>query len=235
MKKDDKIIQKVLRIKMCEEFEICNKIYTIFKKICFDIIVIKKYETSKEELKNIGKIGVAHMQDKVKLNLMRFKKTKEENMSDIRVQEKYPINVEEELKTFLKSCGCKANDEEMSDMLHFIKNLESKREQVILQDLFDIWGTHITFCKIGPNEVFKYVFEYFIKNQTTRIDKIDNFYSVDMKSDHVQNFLELTEKYFMHNNSLKEHIKKEAESFGGYFSAQSLTLKLTGPLKYYPK
>jgi hypothetical protein len=233
MKKDEKLIKKVLQsYMMTQNAEICNKLYTIFKKLCYDIHVIKKHPGI--NIESLNSVGTKYLQNKMSLNLRRFKNIKnEENFEHINANNQ--INIAEEFSTFLKTCGCDASEEEISTMLHFVEKMDKHTNSIGLLDLFDIWGTVMNFSKLDPFLVFKYVLEYFIKYEFQGYDQISSFYSKDMNKKHVEKFLDLTNSYFQKNENLKEHIRNEVKKFDQVFSPESLTLALVGPLKYFPK
>jgi hypothetical protein len=233
MKKDEKLIQKVLQsYMMSEDAEICNKIYTIFKKLCYDIHVIKRHPGL--NIESLNSVGTKYLQNKMCLNLRRFKNIKkEENFEHI--NSNYQIKIAEEFSTFLKSCGCDATEQEISTMLHYVEKIDKNTNSIGLLDLFDIWGSVMNFSKLDPFLVFKYVLEYFIKFEFKGYDQISSFYSKDMNKKHVDKFLDLTNSYFEKNDYLKEHIRNEVKKLDQLFSPESLTLTLIAPLKYFPK
>jgi hypothetical protein len=217
---------------MTEDADICNRIFTIFKKICYDIHVIKKHPGL--NIENLNSVETKNFQDKMILNLKRFKKIKNEvKFEDIHDNNK--IKIAEEMKTFLKTCGCDASDAEISNMLHYVEKLDKNTNTIGLFDLLEIWGSVMNFAKLDPYLVFKYVLEYFIKYEMIGYDEIPSFYSKNMNKNHVERFLDLTNSYFEHKDYLKEYIRKEVKKLDQQFSPESLTLILIGPIKYFPK
>jgi hypothetical protein len=217
---------------MAEDSEICNRIYTIFKKLCFDINVIKKHPGL--NFQSFYSDGTKYLQEKMNLNLKRFKKIKtKEEVEDIYVNDE--VKIAEELKTFLKSCGCDATDAEISTMLHYVEKMNKNTNTLDLYDLCDIWGSVMNFAKLNPLEVFKYVLDYFTQFEMNGYDRISSFYSKEMNIEHVQRFLDLTYSYFEQKDDIRNYILKKVEKLDSLFSPECLTLTLIGPLNYFPK
>ncbi len=217
---------------MTQDAEISNRIYTIFKKLCYDIHVLKKHPGL--NIENLNSVGTRYLQDKMILNLKRFKKIKnEDNLEDIDTN--YKVKIAEELKTFLKTCGCNASDAEIATMLHYVEKMNKTTNTVSLYDLFDIWGSVMNFAKLDPVLVFKYVLDYFTKFEMSGYDEIASFYSKKMTTKHVDRLLDLTNSYFAQKEYLKEYIRKQAKKLDQQFSPESLTIVLIGPLNYFPK
>jgi hypothetical protein len=219
---------------MTENAEICMEIYTVFKKLCFDLHVIKKYPGL--NIKTFNKVGSQYMEDKMTLNLKRFKNIKKaESLDDININHK--ILIAEELKTFLKTCGCDASDAEINTMLHYVEKLEYKSNKLSLCDLFEIWGSVMNFAKLDPYQVFKYVLEYFSQYEIDEdeMKPISNFYSRDMNIKHIEKFLNVYNSYFENKDYLQYYIMKEVKKLDEFFSPESLTLTIIGPLSYFKK
>ena len=110
-KRNDKCIKKTINYQLKIAGEISNSIFLIFKRLYFDIMVNKK------DRNNFDALGKETCQNLVKISLKRFKKVPEELQQD-----KFVINVDTELRAFLKTCGIVADDKEVEFMLHLIDN-----------------------------------------------------------------------------------------------------------------
>ena len=75
----------------------------------------------------------------------------------------YSIDIENELKQFLKSSGNTLDDKDISFILHFIKSKEGK---ITKKEFFNIWAYQIMFSNIAPETIYYEVLNgYFNDNK----------------------------------------------------------------------
>jgi len=132
MKRNDRAIKKTINYQLKLSGEMSNAIFIIFKRLYFDIKMNQKDQST------FNSLGKVVCQNLVQVNYMRFIGINEDLPSN-KLSEKYPLNVDTELRGFLKSCGMSADDKEIEFMLHLVENYSDKENQLTLEQLYDIW------------------------------------------------------------------------------------------------
>jgi hypothetical protein len=224
MKRNDKCVNKTIDHQLKKAGEMSNAVFMIFKRLYFDIRVNQK------DKNNFNSLGKVVCQNLVQINYMRFKKITEDLPSN-KLSEKYPINVDTELRAFLKSSGMSADDKEIEFMLHLVENYSDKEDQLTLEQLYDIWGAHIHFSSQPPEEIINFVFDEYFK----RRDDIEPVMRGDFDGfniEKIEHFCEFYNEYF--TGEQIQFIKEETYYLGKNFSRDAFIQMLLAPRRYYP-
>ena len=186
MNKDDKLINKTLSYQLKQAADMSNNIYMSFKKLYFDL---RKHHNDENLLNqpSFNSLTRPVLQKLVDMCIIRFKNipnNEDNERINYKSIEDYPIIIDQELKSFLKSCGNKLSDDEIEFMLHLIENIDTfKNGTVTCKQFYSIWGAIIHFSTKKPEEIIEYVFEKFYEDRPQLdglkqmdIPKVDEFF-----------------------------------------------------------
>jgi hypothetical protein len=224
MKRNDRAIKKTINYQLKLSGEMSNAIFIIFKRLYFDIKMNQKDQST------FNSLGKVVCQNLVQVNYMRFIGINEDLPSN-KLSEKYPLNVDTELRGFLKSCGMSADDKEIEFMLHLVENYSDKENQLTLEQLYDIWGAHIHFSSQAPEEILNYVFDEYFR----RRDDIEPVLRGDYEGlslEKIEHFCEFYNEYF----TLEQlnYIKEETYYLGKSFSRDAFIQMILASRRYFP-
>ena len=238
MKRNDRCVQKAINSQLKINSEYANQIFLTFKKLYFDMKVNElnnqNEENEKVAFNNLNK-KIFHRL--INISLCRFKKIKIENDSlelPLEIEEN-PIDINKELKAFLKSCGNTLNESDIEFMIHLIENFdefEKNGKSINYRILYDIWGALIHFSSMKPEKIIEYVF-YRYSDEKKDVDAIHKGELKNLTMDRLTLFLDFYHDYFSEEqtNYLVEECKL---SFGKEFSLDAFTHMLLSLRKYHP-
>ncbi|MCQ2818489.1 MAG: hypothetical protein MJ252_14570 [archaeon] len=214
MKRNEKVLNKVIQLHINEHSEIANDIFNAFKVIYFKmkssnqkeeydpLVVDQDFNEKSNELT----LTYSHMINLIKYSLSQFKHEDYKNAE---------INIKEELIPFSKSFAGALTQKEIYFMLR-LANLKENQEKLNYQNLCDIYGAILHFRTQKPMEIFKYVFNtHFKKDPNENIQKISDR--------QVTKFIESYKELF--TPEMKEFLKDQCRELGeneGSFSFDSL-------------
>jgi len=189
---NEEIIRKVINKQSVNSAAMSNSIFQVFKKIYFDIMIHNKnnksnsdkeretYDDEKREwdYSNFNSLNKADLKQMIDLNIIRFKFLEVEKDSNLQlILENTGIQLGDELKNFIKSCGNgQFTDKEVENMLHLIENFEKIKETKTLsnRDFYDIWGATIHFSKIQSEKILRTVIDCFLKDSSKgNVEEVD--------------------------------------------------------------
>jgi hypothetical protein len=222
MKRNEKCLKKTINYQLKTAAQISNDIFTVFKRLYFDI---KTHNKDKDNFNTLGKVVCQNL---VGITYSRFLKLKQE-ATYTQLNQSFPINVSKELKAFLKSCGLTVDEKEIEYMLHLVENYSD--DKLTIEQLYDIWGAHLHFSSLPPEEILHYVFDEYFK----RRDDIEPVCRGDfdgLNSEKIDHFLEFYNEYFSYEQVL--FIREETRYLGKSFSRDAFCHMLLAPRRYYP-
>jgi hypothetical protein len=237
MKRNDRCIKKTVNYQMKKSADYTNTIFTSFKKLYFDMRINLK--NNRNDLRNSeynfnSLIKKAH-QRLMDVNLVRFKQLSFEGEGDdlhIPLKDNHPIEIEKELKAFIKSCGNRLNVEEIEFMIHLIENYDSFENGKITQNQFyDIWGALIHFSTLKPEEVIEYVYETYSEERK----EIEPYSKGErnLTCAKIEEFLSYYEKYF--DKEQRAYVINECQfSLNKDFSLDAFIHLLLSIRRYHP-
>lgn len=234
MDKKKEIIERCISDHLMESAEMAEKLYKNFKKLYFDMMINitnKNIELGLgKDLPNFNSLNRPVLTKLIDTQVYRFKKRIVENKEKYRDDhEIYSISINEELRTFLESCGNYLSDEEIEFMLHLIENFdENQNDSISVRQLYDIWGANIHFSSKQPYEIISFILE---KYHEERQDNRQNYNHL-LNESRVKELFKWYKEYF--DEDAKEWILKECENLGKEFSTDAFIITITNSRRYHP-
>ena len=249
MNRNEKCLKKMVNKHLKRAGELSNNILMNFKKIYFNMIFKKNDETpgnekekfdekqqlidneslnedfeinnnndenrkSKEKDKEEFKLVYENLKDILRLNFNRFKKSRNDNT----------IEIKNELKPFLKSCGNFLTEKEINFLLHLLENSSNNKATLNLDQLIFLCGCILHFQAQKPSEIIKYVIDQYYK-------KNPQYYKgKTMKWENIELFLNYYD-YFTKNEI--DFIKEECDYIGNEFTLDGFISCVLSPSQYY--
>lgn len=219
MRRNEKCVAKTINYHLRQAGEISESIFNSFKKLYYDIHV--NHIDEKEERLRKFHLGSDIQMNLIRINLARFKNGNKEDDLE--------IDIETELKPFLKSCGNNLTDKEIEFMLHFIENHDKINRKLNKKDLYDICGAIFHFRVTAPHKIIEYVFDEYY-NERRDIQRATKE-SRTLKQSNIDHFLSLYSEYFTKEQT--EYIKQECFYLGETFSLDAFVHNLLSTRKYH--
>jgi hypothetical protein len=237
MKRNERCVQKTISYQMKKSAQYTNTIFTSFKKLYFDMKVNLK--NTRVDMRNsdynFNSLSKKALQRLVDMNLVRFKHLNFEGEGDnliISDKSDHPIEIEKELKSFIKSSGLKLSVEEIEFMIHLIENYESfENGKITLNQLYDIWGALIHFSTMKPEEIIEFVYETYSEERK----EIEPYSKGErnLTCAKIEEFLSYYEKYF--EKEQRAFVINECHvSLTKEFSLDAFMHLLLSVRRYYP-
>jgi hypothetical protein len=237
MKRNERCLQKTINYQMKKASDYTNKIFISFKKLYFDMKVNLK--SNRNDLRNseynFNALTKKAQQRLMDVNLARFKALQFEGEGEdlhIPLKDDHPIEIDKEIKSFIKSCGNKLNTEEIEFMIHLIENYESfENGKITSTQLYDIWGALIHFSTLKAEDIIEYVFETYSEERK----EIEPYAKGErnLNSAKIEEFLSYYEKYF--NKEQRAFVINECHySLTNHFSLDAFIHLLLSIRRYYP-
>jgi hypothetical protein len=241
MKRNDNCIKKTINYHIKRAGEMSNSLFMAFKRLYFDM----KINLKNKKINEIGGIdnevsfnalNKPALQKLIDINITRFKKIpiaeEERALLNQRLKDEYPLSVDTELKSFLKSCGNRLDPKEVEFMIHLIENFESfENGKITYLQLYDIWGAIIHFSTKKPEEIVEFVFDKYFdeRNDIETVNKRD---SRELNINKVEEFLRWYSEYFTDEQIL--FVKDECKYMSKDFSRDAFTYMILTPRRYHP-
>lgn len=196
MRRNETAIKKTVHYLVKEKANYVNKIFNNFKKLYFDM----KINLIDSEPILFNNLNRKTFQRLIIISLVRFKDLEYDPEKIEDILQEHPIDINTELKSFLRSCGNNLNDEEIEYMLHLVENFdnfEKNGKKLTYKDFYDIWGALIHFSSTKPDKIIEYVFENYAKDKedlNSPYKKRKYFETLDIQK--VSEFLNFYRDYF---------------------------------------
>ena len=235
MKRNDKCVNKMINHKMKEMCAISNSVLNSFKKIYYDVNLRSgtptpigdnnEYDDS-NQLIDSDNNSVSSQNQKFKLTSPNIKEFLKLNYNRFKKANNTSIDIQYELRPFLKSCGNIVNNEELEFILYLIGKSKKYNGTLNLSQLFDICGAILHFRQKNPQMILKFVFDnYYMENKKVYRD-------VQMKWSDVEVFLGNYQEYF--NKKQRHFIESESKYLGDSFTLDSFIAMILTPSQYNP-
>ena len=235
MKRNDKCVNKMINHKMKEMCAISNSVLNSFKKIYYDVNLRSgtptpigdnnEYDDS-NQLIDSDNNSVSSQNQKFKLTSPNIKEFLKLNYNRFKKANNTSIDIQYELRPFLKSCGNIVNNEELEFILYLIGKSKKYNGTLNLNQLFDICGAILHFRQKNPQMILKFVFDnYYMENKKVYRD-------VQMKWSDVEVFLGNYQEYF--NKKQRHFIESESKYLGDSFTLDSFIAMILTPSQYNP-
>eukprot|EP00340_Litonotus_pictus_P008885 CAMPEP_0170515260 /NCGR_PEP_ID=MMETSP0209-20121228/1707_1 /TAXON_ID=665100 ORGANISM="Litonotus pictus, Strain P1" /NCGR_SAMPLE_ID=MMETSP0209 /ASSEMBLY_ACC=CAM_ASM_000301 /LENGTH=368 /DNA_ID=CAMNT_0010799653 /DNA_START=1180 /DNA_END=2286 /DNA_ORIENTATION=- len=233
MNRDDKTIKKCIKEQLLENGETSEKLFLSFKKLYFDMMInitnrnIELGVNSKDypTFNSLNRPVLAKL---IETQLQRFKFSQTDEFKPDN-RDHYIININEELKLFLSSCGNSLSNDEIEFMLHLVENLGDSNNNVLtLRQFYDIWGAVIHFSSKHPHEIILFVFEKYYE------EKNDNNFNVTrlLNEQKVVDFFRWYKEYF--EEDLIQYAAKEGSYLGKEFTLNTFVNSISYARRYHP-
>jgi hypothetical protein len=185
-----------------------------------------------EEFNSLGRLIFQKMIDSY---VSRFKKIpgkkEEADALNPKCLDDYPINLNTELRAFLKSCGNKLNEKEIEFMLHMIEKFDTEERFITRTQLYDICGAIIHFGTLPQEDVINDVFDQYFESRKD-IPSINKRDSREMTVEIIDGFLDYYNEYFSQEE--RNFIEQEIYYLGEKFSRDAFTFTILAPRRYHP-
>lgn len=241
MKRNDACIKKTINHQLKASAEMSNSIFMSFKRLYFDMkINLKNKRLSEFGINNVdisfNALNRPSLQKLIDLNVIRYKKIPVDEEGDNsplnpKTKEDYPIEVDSELKSFLKSCGNRLNQNEIEFMVHLIENFDAfESGKITCRQLYDIWGALIHFSTKKPEEIIEFVFEKYFEERND-IESVRRDIK-ELNLGKIEEFLRWYNEYF--TDGQMHYMKNECQYMNKEFSLDAFNYMLLTPRKYHP-
>ena len=197
MNRKDKIIKKVINDQLAESAEKAESLFINFKKLYFDIALNISAQNKVKGIQSFNTLNRPILSQLVEAQLYRFITTKKDWKNKINNTEALYVDINDDLKTFLESCGNKLSNEEIEFLIHLVGNFDEENNKVLTLIQFqDIWGSIIHFSKKQPREILNFVFEKYFE------EKLVDVYSPSMviNTNKISDFFKWYKDYFSQEN-----------------------------------
>lgn len=139
------------------------------------------------------------------------------------------INVNEELKSFLKTSGNNLTNEDVDFMIHMIEDFDSfnSTNEISLLQLQEVWAVMINFSTLKPEDIVDFVFSRYYEERP----ELENNNSINEES--ILEFFRWYQAYF--SQDLFDYIEKEAQfCINKDMSLEGFITNILTMRKYYP-
>lgn len=234
MKRNEKCVKKMINHKMKEMCIISNSVLNSFKKIYYDVNLRSSTPTPMgdneyddfNQLIDSDNNSVSSQNQKFKLSSPNLKEFITLNWNRFKKANNTSIDIQYELKPFLKSCGNILNNEEIDFFLYLIGKSKKYNGTLNLNQLCDICGAILHFRQKNPETILKFVFDnYYMENKKVYRDII-------MKWSDIEVFLGNYQEYF--NKKQNNYIESECKYLGDSFTLDSFIAMILTPSQYNP-
>jgi len=242
MKKNQKIIKKVLNLQLWKSKLQYSDIYKCFQKLYFDMkienIEVIRSGASLDE-KNEGEfnnLGIEGLRNMINFQYLRYLKSNPENQN-IKEQEllSKTLSISQDMKHFLSSTGNSGfSDAQIEYMLYFSEDQSNiNNGEVSIQNLYDIWGSMIHFSREHVDTIIKYIFtRYYEKRKDLGAFNLERK-DIVLDSEKIYQLINYYRDYFT-----KEHatfIKNECQYLPQTFSLNSFISLFYSSINLHPK
>lgn len=223
MKRNDKCIQKTIDYHLKKASEISESIFLSFKRLYFDMKsndkVNEKDDLDIEYKENEFELGYKHFREIIKDSVLQFTHTYNN-------KERGEIDIDKELKPFLKSFGNSLSNEEIEFMLHLIDKFDEFKGKLSINNLYDIYGAILFFRTQKPSAIVKYVFDTFYKDnpQLYRSNEM-NYQAIELFISNYSNFFTKDQTAF---------IKEQSNYSGETFTLDTFIMTILSFRQYCP-
>ena len=185
MKREEKIIKKVINYQLRKASEMAESICFSFKRLYFDIRVYEKHSGMVDSIlpldyKEIG-ISKTCLKDFIDMNFRRYNdiekytRIKGTNHKVKTKIEEFPMNMERLNLFFNSTCGRSFNSEEIEHLLHFIETDEKiELDKISNKDIYDLLIANTFFSNYHPQTIMFYVFDRYDKEEELTEPQIRN-------------------------------------------------------------
>lgn len=228
MQRDHKCLDKVIRRQTANHSLMANSVMNSFK-----LVYLSQFE-NKTSIKPIPD----QMKRYIDINFKRFKSKDKDMMNkeqDIEGQydeillNDSSINVESELKSFLRSCGNNLNDEDLRLFMNFLPEVRNSK-CITPEQFHQIWAIVVHFQKMNSKEIILSSFHSYL-GQYYSFPK-DEINDIELNEEKLKDFLSFHSKLF--TKTQQDFILSESKLIGNSYTVRELVLVLSSSRRFYP-